>query len=152
MRIVMRIVQWILAFVFAIAAGLKMAGLMRAVHGGDAGAMVTLFDSLPPMGRWALVAGELLLAVWLASGWRDRWGAFAAIVLLSVFMGAVIVEMGKPIPHPCGCFGALSAGSPLRGLWITLSMDAFLLLGALWIYFKALYRRPRLAGPDARSP
>ena len=148
----MRVMQWILALVFAITAGLKVALIVQGATRGGTAAVVTMFSSLPVGAQWAVVVAELILAVWLATGWRGRWGAFAAIVLLSGFMGAVIVEMGKPIPHPCGCFGALSADSPLRGLWITLSMDAFLLLGALWIYFKALHRGPRLAGPDARSP
>jgi hypothetical protein len=148
----MRVVQWILALVFAITAGLKVAMIARGAPAGGTSAVVTMFSALPAWEQWAVVVAELILAVWLATGWRGRWGAFAVIVLLSGFMGAVIVEMGKPIPHPCGCFGALSGGSPLRGLWITLSMDAFLLLGALWIYFKALPRVPRSAGPDAPSP
>src|SRR5512140_708161 len=133
----MRIVQWILALVFAITAGLTVAMIVRGAAPGGTAAVVTMFNSLPAGVQWAVVAAELILAVWLGAGWRGRWGAFAAIVLLSGFMGAVIVEMGRPIPHPCGCFGSLSAGSPLRGLWITLSMDSFLLLGALWVYYKA---------------
>jgi hypothetical protein len=146
MRKAVRIVQWILAFVFAITAGLKSAVLVSATQDAQAGAVVTLFDSLPVAERWAVVAAELLLAIWLAAGWRDRWGAFATIVLLSVFMGAVIVEMGKPLPHPCGCFGNFSTGSVTGGLWITLSVDVLMLVGALVVYF---FAAPRLAAPGA---
>ncbi len=148
----MRVVQWILALVFAITAGLKVAVILQGATRGGTAAVVTMFSSLPVAAQWTVVAAELALAVWLATGWRGRWGAFAAIVLLSGFMGAVIVEMGKPIPHPCGCFGALATGSPLRGLWITLSMDALLLLGALWIYFRGLPRPSRLVPPESHSP
>jgi hypothetical protein len=139
----MRIVQWILAFVFAITAGLKLTVMVGSGVGGGAGAAVTLFNSQAVWLQWAVVAGELILAVWLATGWRGRWGAFSAIVLLSVFMGAVIVETGKPLPHPCGCFGALASGSVMRGLWITLSVDGVMLLGALWVYFRATRLPPK---------
>ncbi len=148
----MRVVPWILALVFAITAGLKVAALVQGAAHGGAADVVTMFSSLPPAAQWSVVLVELALSVWLATGWQGRWGAFSAIVLLSAFMGAVIVEMGKPVPHPCGCFGTLSAGSPLRGLWITLSMDIVLLLGALWVYFKAPPRTPRPADPAAKAP
>jgi hypothetical protein len=147
----MRVVQWILALVFAITAGLKVATIVQSTRGG-AVASVTMFSSLSVAEQWAVVAAEMVLAVWLATGWRTRWGAFAAISMLSIFMGAVIVEMGKPIPHPCGCFGALSTGSPLRGLRITLAADVLLILGALWVYFKARPRAPGCAGPNHPAP
>jgi hypothetical protein len=130
----MRIVQWILAFVFAITAGLKVAAMVQASRGAT---VVTLFNSLPSWQRWAVVVVELVLAVWLAAGWKPRWGAMAAIVVLSGFMGAVIVEMGRPHPKPCGCFGMLTTGSVAQGLWITFAMDCLMLLGALWVYFRA---------------
>jgi hypothetical protein len=146
MHILSRIIQWALAFIFAIAAGLKLAAFFRTTPGVSA----TLFDTLPVAGRWALVAVELLLAVWLSSGWRQRWAAFATIVLLSVFMGAVIVEMGKPIPHPCGCFGSSTGGSVMRGLWTTLIVDLVMLLGALVAYFQVPSAKPAMPDSSAR--
>jgi hypothetical protein len=140
MHILSRIIQWALAFIFAIAAGLKLAVLFRTTPGVSA----TLFGTLPVAGRWALVVAELLLAVWLSSGWRQRWAAFATIVVLSVFMGAVIVEMGKPIPHPCGCFGSSTGGSVMRGLWTTLIVDIVMLLGALVAYFQVPPTHPQI--------
>jgi hypothetical protein len=129
----MRILQWILALVFAATAGLKVAA-------GHSPAMAqTMFGSLPPALQWSLVAGELLLATWLASNWKPRWSAFTTITLLSTFACAVIVEITKPLPHSCGCFGTFSpTHSPSGGLWITLGMDTLLLLGAFWCYFHTL--------------
>jgi hypothetical protein len=138
----MRIIQWILALVFAATAGLKVA----ASHSP---AMAhTMFGTLHPALQWTLVAGELLLATWLASNWKPRWSAFATITLLSIFASAVIVEITKPAPHSCGCFGTLSpTQSPRAGLAITLAMDALLLLGAFWCYFYTM----RAPGPNARE-
>ena len=121
----MRILQWLLALVFAVTAGLKLGSAPSA----------TMFNSLPPVIQWILLAAELALSLWLASGFLPRWSALATIVVLSTFLGALVVELGKPDPQPCGCLGALSTGSATRGLWISLSLDGVLLLAALWLYF-----------------
>jgi hypothetical protein len=141
----MRIVQWILALVFAATAGLKVAT-------SHSPAMAqTMFGSLSPALQWTLVAGELLLATWLASNWKPRWSALATITLLSIFACAVIVEITKPAPHSCGCFGTFSPTQSTRGgLALTLSLDALLLLGAFWCYFHTL-RMPRPTTPETAS-
>jgi peptidoglycan/LPS O-acetylase OafA/YrhL len=129
----MRILQWILALVFAATAGLKVA----TSH--SPGMAQTMFGGLPPLLQWFLVAGELLLATWLASNWKPRWSSFATITLISIFMSAVIVEITKPVPHSCGCFGAFTPTQSTRGsLGITLAMDTVLLLGAFGCYFHTL--------------
>ena len=140
MRVLSRAVQWVLALVFAIAAGLKIAWLAGPRAAGAVGGTGTMFGSLPPWGQWTLIIVELTLAVWLGSGWRPRWGGFLTIVLLSVFLGAIIVEMGKPEPQSCGCMGALSVPKPLLSLWMTLALDSVLLVGALWVYFASFSR------------
>jgi peptidoglycan/LPS O-acetylase OafA/YrhL len=124
----MKILQWILALVFAATAGLKLAHT-------SPGMTQTMFSSLPHYLQWLVVGAELLMATWLASNWRPRWSAFFTIVLLSTFLGAILIEMGKPDPQPCGCFGAASTSSAMPGLWLSLAMDCVLLLGALGLYF-----------------
>ena len=147
-RLSVKIVQWVLALVFAVTAGLKLAALSG--RGSHLQAAPTMFSALPTWGQWALVAGELVLAVWLASGWRSRLGAFLTIVVLSGFLAAVIVEMGKSNPHSCGCAGALPIQDPAASLWVTLSADSLLLLLALWVYFASLPSAPRKS-PDAAA-
>jgi len=67
---------------------------------------VTMYDgwvrSFPPI-RFALPGLELVLAVWLASGWRVRIPVIAAIVLLSIFSALLAAELSKDNPDPCGC-------------------------------------------------
>ena len=130
MKIYHIMLQWILALVFAATAGLKLANT-------SANMTQTMFGSLPHALQWLVVGAELLMATWLASNWRRRGAAFFTIVLLSTFMGAILVEMGKPDPKPCGCFGAVTASSAMPGLWLSLSVDGVMLLGALGLYFWA---------------
>jgi hypothetical protein len=125
----MRIIQWFLALVFAVTAGLKIA----AILGHSPGAPPTMFSVLPSFLQWTVVASELLLAIWLTSNWKPRLSAFATITLLSIFLCAVIVELTKSNPHDCGCFGKTSFG-----LVFTLCLDVLLLLGALFLYFRTL--------------
>jgi hypothetical protein len=125
----MRILQWLLALVFAVTAGLKLGSTSSGVMAQ------TMFGSLPHAAQRMLVGGELVMAVWLASNWRPRWSAFFTIVVLSTFLGALVVELGKPDPQPCGCLGALSTGSAMRGLWISVALDGIMLIGALFLYY-----------------
>ncbi len=136
----MRILQWLLALVFAIAAGLKLAVMVR---GGGGGAAETMFGALPQVYQWALVIAELALALWLGTGWCPRGAAFSTIVLLSTFLSAVIVELGKTDPHRCGCMGSISLGPPRTTLWITLAVDGLLLGGALGVYFAVSLTKKR---------
>jgi hypothetical protein len=139
----MRIIQWILALAFAATAGLKIA----AAAGHSPAMTQTIFGTLPHSLQWAVIAAELLLALWLASNWKPRLSAFATITLLSMFLCVVIVELTKPVPHNCGCFGSLSDKmKPILGLSITLSLDFILLLGALLLYFATLL------GPSSPPP
>jgi uncharacterized membrane protein YphA (DoxX/SURF4 family) len=137
----MKAVRWILAIVFAVAAGLKL---------GDPGGAETIFGALPLWGRWAVIAAELGIAVWLVSGILPRTCAFMTIVLLSVFLGAIVLELGKPVPRPCGCEGAVvilghEPSSVRKTLLITLSMDVGLILVALAAYYGPNQQHPEQA-------
>jgi len=133
------IARWALALVLAVTAGLKLAWLAGKNPGNPA--IPTLFSSLPLWEKWCVVAAELLLAAWLANGWLKRWAAFATITLLSIFLCAVLIEMGKPDPKSCGCFGAIAAGDGRTSLGVTLGMDVGLLGLGLWLYFAAWRKR-----------
>jgi uncharacterized membrane protein YphA (DoxX/SURF4 family) len=60
---------------------------------------------------WALplVEGGLALALVLVPG--EAWPAFAAIVVLALFTGAVVANLIGDRPAPCPCFGPPTAGA-----------------------------------------
>jgi uncharacterized membrane protein YphA (DoxX/SURF4 family) len=133
----MMVIRWLLALALAVMAGLMM---------GDPGGAQTMFGALPAWDRWAIIAAELLLAAWLVSGILPRFCAFIAIVLLSVFLGAIVRELGKAEPRPCGCQGAVAilgheTSSVRKTLKMTLALDAALLLVAMAVYYSANGRR-----------
>ena len=133
----MKIVRWIVALVLAVAAGMKIGGA-GGMDGGE-----TMFGELPAWGRMAVVAAELAVASWLVSGWRPRWSAMAAIVLLSVFLAAILMELQKPEPRACGCFGVfapMGMAAIRRGLWESLGADGALLACGVAAYLSAAGR------------
>ena len=130
----MKLIRWILALIFAGAAGLKIAAA-QGVTAHPAAGVATMFSALPVWAQWTLITAELLLAIWLVTNYHPRWSTFATIVLLSTFLGAILVEMGKTNPHSCGCLGTLAPASPLQALWMSLTLDVILLAGALWLYY-----------------
>lgn len=127
-----------LALAFALAAGLKLA---RAPEGE------TMFSELPPLARMALVAIELGLAGMLVSQHFPRLSALGTTLLLCAFMAAVLWELSKADPRPCGCFGtplsARSAEATRHLLWKTVTMDAMLLAGSLTLLFMPGRKTPK---------
>jgi hypothetical protein len=104
----------IVSLLLAAAAILKLAGLTVSI------------DPLAPATRSSasevvLIAGELLLALWLASGWR-RPAAWLVAVLLLVIFAATNLQSGLIGSASCGCLGIVRV-SP----WVTLALDVTLL-------------------------
>lgn len=132
---------------FAVAAGLKLAGLAAGQGmGASGGSGATIFGGLPWWAQGTLVAAELLLAVWLAGGWRPQAAAFSTLVMLSAFLAAVLIEMEKANPRSCGCLGALAPRQATASLALSLGLDCLMILLALWVYFSA----PAAPNPSTR--
>ena len=74
----------------------------------------------------AIMLAELVLAVWLISGWRLLLGAAAALLLHLAYLAWSLVGVlrGLSIPN-CGCFGTFWP-RPLG--WATVAEDAVLSL------------------------
>lgn len=72
---------------------------------------------IPPVG-WAATAAEVLLAAGLVAGWRLRWVALAAGLLLAAFAATMAFALGpKPpldysVPSAAGAALLLAAVSP----------------------------------------
>jgi hypothetical protein len=141
--LLIRISQWFLALTLATAAGLKLGGT-------DPRSMVA---ALPDWLQMGLIAVELILASWLISGRFARTASFFAIVLLSSFMCATLLELQQPQPRPCGCLGAAilahTPASTLTSLWVSLGLDVVLLTSALIIFLMSSQRTPAVG---SRSP
>ncbi len=73
----------------------------------------------------ALVTAELLLALWLASGWRPRQACVVACLCFLVFAG---VSAHRALMHEgsCGCFGSVAVAPSHTAL-----MDALIATGLL---------------------
>lgn len=52
---------------------------------------------------------EVVLAAWLIVQWHRRAAALAAIAVLAVFSGLVVVRLAQGRRPVCACFGVLSA-------------------------------------------
>ena len=75
---------------------------------------------------------EVLTAVLLLTGWRQRAAALAVIVMTSVFAAAMLTALAKGLSVDCGCFGG---GTPSRlHTWISLGRDLLLLGAAALLY------------------
>ncbi len=114
------------------------------------------FAHTAPAFGWAIVAGELLLGVWLVTGFRSRLAAATALFSLSLFSGAIVADMLAKHPLPCGCFGAAweAAHSPAaieHALSIGLARDVvFILLAASVLIFAPEPRGSHLS--ESESP
>ena len=111
----------------------------------------SLAHAAPAVG-WVIIAGELLLGVWLISGVSARPAAAVALFTLALFSGAIVADMLAAHPVPCGCFGAAwaAAHSPAaieHGLAIGFARDILFLAAAA-----ALLLLPRKSPAVADAP
>jgi len=56
---------------------------------------------------------ELLSGVWLITGWRPRAAALAAMLLMTIFVGAVGQATLRGIDFNCHCFGVTADSPPV---------------------------------------
>lgn len=118
-------IVFLLASVFALAAGSKM----RSLH-----AFRAVLRKLMPVGWDKTLAqiipvGELLLAAILLSGFAPHWAAGAAILVLAVFT-AFLLRMRRIGLKGCACFGEESnATAAATGI----ARNLILILGAMWV-------------------
>lgn len=114
------------------AAGLKLHSLLARPYGAGS-------PLLSRTAEFGLVQGEILLALWLLSGWQRRGAWFTAAGVFGLFALAslYLVWQGQ---SSCGCFGEVPV-SP----WLTFMLD-LLVLGLLcWFRPPAMTSAPRWA-------
>ncbi len=127
-----------LAGVFLFAGGVKL-GSPRVFADGIAAyqilpeAWVNVFAlALPPF--------EILLGVWLLSGWRTRSAAFCATWTLLVFCGAIASARLRGLRIDCACFGSAPLVGRLTDEPLALVRDGVLTAAASVLY-ATLWRR-----------
>jgi|GEM_PF-314512 len=94
----------LLAAVFALAAGTKMAD-RPATRVAVLGFGVP--ESLATVALWALIAGELVTAVLLLPAGTAWFGALAALGMLLLFCVAAGINMARGKAPECNCFGQI---------------------------------------------
>jgi putative oxidoreductase len=80
--------------------------------------------------------GEVVLGLFLLSGWKTRLAASAAAVLLIIFIAVMTVTYFRGIEADCGCFG-IGEKISLR----TIGRDALLLLPAAFLLAERRLRK-----------
>ena len=82
------------------------ADAIRAFHLLPAGLVLPLANVMP----WL----ELMVAVYLISGFMSRLGALGSIVLLGTFVVALLDSLATGnTAHACGCFGSATNGNAI---------------------------------------
>lgn len=90
-----------------------------------------------------LAPAELVIALWLASGWQAEWSTHVVLALVLVF-NVVLWRLQKlGYDGGCGCFGGKSAG-PVRV--IHLIRNALMLIAASYLAL-ATSQHEGVAGP-----
>ena len=102
--------------------------------------------SLLPLGV-VVSLSELMLAIWLFSGWRLAWAALVALLFHLGYIGGTLITLLRGIRLPdCGCFGILFP-HPLD--WMMVWQDTF--LAALCLVLYLLAKRNPCPAYSARS-
>jgi putative oxidoreductase len=79
---------------------------------------------------------EMALGVLLLSGWKIRYAAIGASVLLLAFIAILTITYIRGIDANCGCFGFGDKISPR-----TIARDGLILLPAVFLAAEALLRK-----------
>jgi hypothetical protein len=109
--------------------------------------MPTIFSdwSQHPTIRFVTICGEAVIGLWMLSGIRPATASLLTIACVSGFSALLTVEIGKPIPKPCGCMGpsiTLQSVHEVRaGLYLDLLRNAGLMAATGWIYLKPKGRK-----------
>ena len=104
---------------------------------------ISAYELLPVKGviavAYVLPWLEIALGLFLLTGWKLRYFATFAALLLGAFMAAMLSTYARGIEADCGCFGL---GEPISPL--TLVRDSGILLMAIFVAVYA-WRRPARA-------
>lgn len=128
---------------FFIAVVLLATGVGKALDIPGFVSVLVTYQAIPEWGLYPVALGmtgtELVLSVWLFSGWRLPEAALAALALHVVFTlwTAATLLRGIDVPN-CGCFGVFLA-RPLDG-W-TVVEDLVMVALCLGLFYSASARR-----------
>lgn len=127
--------QILTIYLASIALGLVfgVAGVSKLNDRDGTSQMLAMFgvpDKLIPVAAILLPLSEIVVAIALWPAATARWGAFAALILIGIFSGAVAWNLVQGKQPDCRCFGQLSA-KPI-GKW-TLVRNGVLALLALFL-------------------
>jgi hypothetical protein len=117
-----------------VAAGLKLYGLQVS-------AVPRIGPLYAPWVQMAVLQWEIILGLWLVSGWYPLGSWLAAVGTFAAF-AAVSGYLGWAGQAGCGCFGSVEA-SP----WHAFAVDVLILLTLAWVRpdWRLLLEHPRLA-------
>jgi uncharacterized membrane protein YphA (DoxX/SURF4 family) len=100
----------------------------------------------------ALSVFEIALGGWLITGWRARISAAVAIFVLAAFAAALVMDLRRPHPLPCGCFGGAARahlGDVKRSLTIGIIRNTLAAFGASYLLLS--HARPTIPGETERE-
>ncbi len=132
MDIVLLVARLLLAAIFIVAGGAKLAdlpGSRRAVAGFG------VPERFAPTLGLLLPLAELAIGVALIPAATARWGALATLVLLIAFIAAIGCNLAQGRTPDCHCFGQIHsapAGWPTIARNGVLAAGAAFILGAGW--------------------
>lgn len=91
------------------------------------------------MRHHAILAVEVLAAVWLLSTLKPRWSAIYSAALLTVFTVLLAIEISSANPVACGCGlrEVTPGGDPRADLAMGIGRNVILLLGCGWLWLFA---------------
>lgn len=81
---------------------------------------------------------EVLVGVWLASGWRSRIAALAVALAIFIYIAAIGSALARGLTINCGCFG--SAPATRAGMWLDLVRDLAIFAAAAGLYVTSFPR------------
>lgn len=124
-----------------------IAGILKIAHPADLAAAITAYKlGLPPpfvaIVAVALPPFEILLGLYLASGWWPKVTSAVAVILLGLFTLAVASAVARGLQAPCGCFGPADSQP---ATWWTVARDTVMLLAAGYLAWWAWTPRFRTA-------
>lgn len=122
------------------------AGVIKVLDPLKFADAVHAFKILPRWPIMSLALGlpmvEILSGILLITQRYRRLGAFAILVMTTVFAAAIASALARGLIINCSCFGEL--GVPTRTkLWTALIRDVALFLMALFVYIPSLRQPPK---------
>lgn len=124
---------------FVLAAIFAYAAIGKSSQSYALASIPTMFTdwSSSSAGRWIFIGAEAALALWLVSGVRVDVAGAIVVILLSAFIGLIIMELAKDHPKPCGCMGVrarLDENSIRVSLQFDLIRNGLMTIAAAWLY------------------